>query len=105
MCKYLTNSYLFTTSFVLYDFNPLFPTMIVEHMYIVVLLQHIVVLLLTVKIIFPKLRVKYQDQSGDRHNLDHSKLFVWTNVTSRSVSLSICLQSTSSTLPREKASS
>lgn len=87
---------------VIYDFNPLFPTMIVEHMYIVVLLQHIVA---TVKIIFPKLRVKYQDQSGDRHNLDHSKLFVWTNVTSRSVSLSVCLQSTSSTLPREKASS
>ena len=82
-------------------FNPLFPTMIIEHIYIDVLLS-------TVEIIFPKLRVKrvkYQDQSGDRHNLDHSKLFVWTNVTSRSVSLSVCLQSTSSTLPRQRGSS
>ena len=82
--------------------------MIVEHIYIDVLLQHIVVLLSTVEIIFPKLRVKrvkYQDQSGDRHNLDHSKLFVWTNVTSCSVSLSVCLQSTSSTLPRQRGTS
>ena len=53
MCKYLTNCYLFTTSFVLYDFNPLFPTMIVEHMYIVVLLQHIVVLLQLLKLYSP----------------------------------------------------